>query len=101
MNSTFATSLFTFYNYLHFHCYYYDHCPQIYKNMDVLIRVLDNAALIVNDVNEIIRNFRQRPKVIKFYKENWSILNHEHKRQITMLRNSYLINDHFQIKFAE
>ena len=101
MNSTFVTSLITFHNYLHFNCYYYDHCPQIYKNMDVLIRVLDNAALIVNDVNEIIRNFRQRPKVIKFYKENWSILNHEHKRQITMLRNSYLINDHFQIKFAE
>ena len=101
MDTSYFTISMTLHIYLHFHCYYYDHCPMIYTNMDELISVIDSTALIDNYLNEIVQDFRQRTKVFKFYKENWSKLNHRHIRKITMLRNSYLINDHFKIKFAE
>ena len=93
--------LITLRSYLHFEFYHYNYCPTIFRSIQYIIRNQCYIEDIDIQVHQVVKKFNLRTKVFKFYKENWSILNNEGKRQISMLRNSYLINDHFQIKFAE
>ena len=75
----------------------YQSNPVAFK--EFTLQWIDGSIIIA--IHRFIHDHHKRTLVFNFYKENWSRLKERDKRSITFLRNSYLINDHFKINFAQ